>query len=104
MGADWLPRSQSRVMKQVLLRVSAVFAEIGLGKVPQLLRRHFLSMRKIALSQNPLDPHVDRECAEPLVGKKHHTICDLRPNAGQRAQFLPKTSNRKSRRCYQYTF
>jgi hypothetical protein len=69
-------------MKQVLLRVSAVFAEIGLGKFPQLFPSHFPSMREIALSQNPLDPHVDREGAEALVGKKHHAICDLRPNTG----------------------
>jgi hypothetical protein len=56
-------------MKQVLLRIPAVFAKIGFGKFTQLLRRHFLPAREIMLSQNPFDPDVDWECAEPLVSK-----------------------------------
>jgi hypothetical protein len=71
------------MMKQVLLRITAVFAEIGFGKFTQPLRGHFPSTRKVLLSQNPFDPDVDRECAEPLVTKEHHAICDLRSDAGQ---------------------
>jgi len=41
--------------------------------------------RKILFAQNPLDPDVDRERAQPLVGKEHHTISNLRAYAGQLA-------------------
>jgi hypothetical protein len=38
-----------RVMKQILLRVSAVFSEVRFRELPQPLRGHFLSTRKIML-------------------------------------------------------
>ena len=41
---------------------------------------------KIFLFQNALDPHVDRKCLQPLVGKKHHTISNLRAHARQLTQ------------------
>ena len=41
--------AQPRVMKQVLLRITAVFAEIGFGKFTQPLRGYFLSTLKILL-------------------------------------------------------
>src|SRR5438876_5114713 len=90
--------------KQVLLRVSAVFAKIAFGEFPQLLRRHFLSTRQIMLSQNPLDPDVDRECAEPLVCKEHHAICNLRSHTGQLAQIFSKIAIRKPRPSLEIKF
>jgi hypothetical protein len=78
-------RRHTRVMKQILLRVSAVFAEISLGELPQPLRGHFLSTRKIMLPQNAFDPDIDRERSQPLIRKKHHAICNLRPHPWQRA-------------------
>ena len=77
-------------MKQVLLRITGVFAEIGFAEFTELPRRHFLSTRKIMLSQNPLDPDVDWECAEPVVGKEHHAICDFRADARKVAKFFSK--------------
>ncbi len=74
-----------RLMKQILLRVPAVFAEIGFGELAKPLRAHLPSTRKIMLPQHALDPDIDRECSQPLIRKKHHAICNLRPHAWQRA-------------------
>ncbi len=92
------------MVKQVLLRVSAVFAKIGFREFAQLLRRHFLSTRQIMLSQNSLDPDVDRECAEPLVCKEHHAICNLRSHTGQLAQIFSKIAIRKPRPSLEIKF
>src|SRR6266481_2241423 len=77
-----------RLMKQILLRVSAVFTEISLGELLQPLRGHFLSTREIMLPQHALDPDIDRECSQPLIRKKHHAICNLRPHAWQCAKLF----------------
>src|SRR5215471_11843172 len=92
------------MMKQILLRVSPVFAKVRFGKFTQLLGRYFLSMRQVTLPQNPLDPDVDWERAEPLVRKKHHAICDLLAYAGQSTQFLSKIRIRKPGPCLEITF
>jgi hypothetical protein len=84
-------------MKQVLLRIPAVFPKIGFGEFTQLLRCHFLPAREIMLSQNPLDPDVDWKCAESVVGKEHHAVCDLQAHTRQLAQVLPKIAIRKRR-------
>src|SRR6266536_1810123 len=75
-------------MKQILLRVPAVFAEIGFRELAKPLRAHLPSTRKIMLPQHALDPDIDRECSQPLIPKKHHAICNLRPHAWQRAQLF----------------
>src|SRR6266576_1714585 len=77
-----------RLMKQILLRVPAVFAEIGFGELAKPLHAHLPSPRKIMLPQHALDPDIDRECSQPLIRKKHHAICNLRPHAWQRAQLF----------------
>ena len=82
-------------MKQVLLGIAAVFPKIGFGKFTQLLRRYFLPAREITLSQDPLDPDVDWERAEPLVGEEHHAVCDLHAHPRQIAQVLLKIAIRK---------
>jgi hypothetical protein len=71
------------MVKQVLLRVTAVFAKIGLGKLAQLQLGNFFLPRKILLFQNSLDPNVNRECAEALIGKEHYTVSYLRSHAWQ---------------------
>src|SRR5213076_2267447 len=91
-------------MKQVLLGIPAVFPKIGFGKFTQLLCRHFLPAREITLSQNPLDPDIDWECAEPLVGKEHDAVCDLCTHTRQLAQVLPKIAIRKRRPRFEITF
>src|SRR5213076_1049053 len=91
-------------MKQVLLGIAAVFPKIGFGKFTQLLRRYFLPAREITLSQDPLDPDVDWERAEPLVSKEHHAGCDLHAHTRQLAQVLPKIADRKRRPCFEITF
>src|SRR4029077_4731648 len=58
-----------RVMKQILLRVATVFAEVRFRELPQPLRAHFLSTRKIILPQHALDPDINRECAQPFIRK-----------------------------------
>ena len=73
------------MMKQVLLRVTAVFAKIRFRKFAQPLFRDFFLPREILLFQNPLDPDVDWKCAQSLVGKQHYTVGNLRSHAGQRS-------------------
>src|SRR5262249_47953181 len=89
--------SRSRVMKQILLCVSAVFTEISLGELAQPRSGHFLSTRKIMLPQHTLDPHIDWECLQALIRKKHHAICNLRPHAWQRAQLFSELGIRQCR-------
>src|SRR6266480_4780245 len=71
----------SGMMKQILLCVAAMVAKIGLRKRAKLLRRDLFPPRKIFLSQNALDPDVNRESAQTFVGKEHNTIRDLRAHA-----------------------
>ena len=91
-------------MKQILLRVPAVFAEIGFGELPQPLRAHLLSTREIMLPQRPLDPDIDRECSQPLIRKKHHAICNLRPHAWQRTQVFSEVGIRQRRPRFEIRF
>ena len=84
-------------MKQVLLRITAVFAKIAFGKFTQPLRGDLLLVREITLFQDPLDPDVDGECAQALVGKQHYAVGYLRSHAGQRAELFSKIEIRKSR-------
>src|SRR5215475_984489 len=84
-------------MKQILLGISAVFAEITLGELAPPLRGHSLSTRKIMLSQHTLDPDIDRECSQPLIRKKHYAICNLRSHAWQRAQMFSELGIRQRR-------
>ena len=65
-----------------------MFSEICFGELTQAPRRHLLSTREIMLHQYPFDPYIDRECSQPLVRKKHHAICNLRPHAWQGAQMF----------------
>src|SRR5512144_3047314 len=88
-----------RVMKQILLRVSAMFAEISFGELPQPLRANFPSTRKIMLPQHALDPDINRECSQPFIRKKQHTVCNLRPHAWQRAQLFSELGIGQGRPC-----
>src|SRR5438094_2129580 len=84
-------------MKQILLRMPAVFAEIRFRKLTQPLCRHLLSTREILLPQHPLNPHIDREGPQPLVRKEHDAICDLRAHSWQRAELFLKLGISKRR-------
>ena len=84
-------------MKQILLRISAVFSEVRFRELPQPLRGHFLSTRKIMLLQHALDPDIDWKCPQPLISKEHHAICNLRPHAWQRAQLFSELGIRQRR-------
>ena len=77
-------------MKQILLSVSAVFAEVGLSELAETVCRHFPSTRKVMLPQHALDPDIDRECSQPLIRKKHDAICNLWAHPWQHAQLLSK--------------
>ena len=92
-----MTRSCPDVMKQILLRIPAVFSEVRFRELPEPLRGHFLSTRKIMLPQHAFDPDIDRECSQPLIRKKHHAICNLRPHAWQRAQLFSKLGIRQRR-------
>src|SRR5437868_5823500 len=74
-----------RMMKQILLCVPAVFAKVFLCERPKPSGVQFSRARKILFAQDPLDPDIDRERAQPLVGKKHHAISNLRAYAWQLA-------------------
>src|SRR5262249_46825566 len=79
-----------RVMKQILLRVAPMVAEVFLCE--RLEPRRVQSWRpgKISFPEHPLDPDIDREGTKTLVGKEHHTISNLRAHARQLAQTHPK--------------
>jgi hypothetical protein len=49
------------MMKQILLRIPAMFAEIRFRKLAEPLCRHFFSTREILLPQHTLNPHIDWE-------------------------------------------
>ena len=93
--------SPSRVMKQILLRVTAVFAKIRFRKFAQPQFSHFFLPRKILLFQNPLDPDIDWKCAQSFIGKEHYTIGNLHSHTGQRTQFLSEIGIGESRPCFQ---
>jgi hypothetical protein len=57
------------MMKQVLLRVTAMFAKISFRKFAQAAQSRFPFPRKIFFSQNALDPDIDREGPQTFVGK-----------------------------------
>ena len=60
-----------------------MLAEMRLAKSAQLPRSHLSFPREIFLLQDALDPDVDRKGAEPLVGKQHHAIGNLRSHTRQ---------------------
>src|SRR6202011_3269351 len=66
------------MVKQILLRVASVVAEIFGRKRAEPRRCRFSFPGEILFSQDTLDPNVDRECAEALIGKKHNAVGDLR--------------------------
>ena len=92
------------MMKQILLRVSAVFAEICSGKLAQITGRHFSFPREIFFLQDALDPDIDRESAQAFVGKEHHTISNLCAHARQLAKLCPKIDIGKHRPFFQIGF
>src|SRR5436190_1623077 len=79
----------SRVMKEVLLRISAMLSKVGLTKGAELSRGHFLLVGKVFLPQDALDPDIDWKRAKPLVSKEHHTISNLCAHPGQLAEAGP---------------
>src|SRR5450631_2391838 len=80
----------SRMMKQVLLRVPAVFSEVGFTKGAELCCGYFSFSRKVFLFQDALDPDVDWKRPQPLVGKEHHTTSNLCAHARQFTQMGPQ--------------
>src|SRR5439155_19927363 len=50
------------------------------------------------------DPDVDGECARPLVGKKHHAICDLHSDSRQRAQVFSELGISQRRPRFEIRF
>jgi hypothetical protein len=79
-----------RVMKQILLCVTAMVPKVSLCERSKPSGVQFSRPGKIVFAQHPLNPDVDRERAQPLVGKEHYTISNLRAYARQLAQPRPK--------------
>ena len=73
-------------MKEILLRVAAVLAEVAVAKCAQPRGGDFARAGEVFLAQNALDPDIDRERAEAFVGEEHDAISDLGADAGQRAE------------------
>src|SRR5262249_23027734 len=78
-----------------------MFSEVRFRELLQPLRRHLPSTRKIMLPQYALDTDVDRERSQPLICKKHHAICNLRPHAWQRAQLFSELGIRQRRPSFE---
>src|SRR5690349_6586373 len=69
--------SHSGVMKEILLGITTVLAEVLLCERSQLRRVQFSGPWKVLFAQDPLDPDVNRKRAQPLVGEEHHAISNL---------------------------
>src|SRR5438876_11617972 len=80
----------SRVMKQILLRVATMCAEIICSEIRQHLSSHFASPGKIFFAQDSFDPNVNGECCDSLVGEEHDAISHFHPHARELAQLLPQ--------------
>jgi hypothetical protein len=89
-----LPR-HSRVMKQILLRVATMWAEIVCSEIRQHLSSHFAFPGKIFFSQDSFDPNINGECCDSLVGEEHDAIRHFHSYAGEVAQLLPQLSVRE---------
>src|SRR5437764_13990688 len=85
----------SRVMKQVLLRVATMCAEIICSEIRQHLSSHFASPGKIFFAQYSFDPNVNGECCDSLVGEQHDAIRHFNPHALGLAKSLPQLSVRE---------
>src|ERR1041385_7186688 len=92
-----LPLRHPGVMKQILLRVPAMFSEVRLRELPQPPCGHFLSRRKIMLPQHSFDPDINGERSQPFIRKQHHAIGNLWPHAGQRAESFSELGIGQSR-------
>jgi hypothetical protein len=86
-----LPR-HSRVMKQILLRVATMCAEVICSEIRQHLSGHLAFPGKIFFAQNSFDPNINGECCDSLVGEEHNAICHFHPHARELAQLLPQLS------------
>src|SRR5256714_14613362 len=83
-------------MKQILLGVTAMVAEVSLCERSQPRRVQSSRPGKVLFPQHPLDPDIDRKGAQALVSKEHHAISNLRAYAWQRTQPRTKIDIRQS--------
>lgn len=77
-------------MKQILLGVTAVFSEVLLCERLESGGVQFSRARKVAFSQDPLDPDIDGEGTQAFVSEEHHAISNLCAYPGQLAELRPK--------------
>ena len=78
------------MMKQILLRVTTVSAEIIGSKLSKFFCCDFAFARKIRSPQHSLDPDIDWKSVNPFVGKKHDAIRNLEADPRQFAQASPQ--------------
>ena len=57
------------MMKEILLRVATVCAEIIRNEFRHCLARDFSPPDKIAFAQDSFDPNINGECGDSLVGE-----------------------------------
>src|SRR4030095_12600213 len=77
---------QPRVMKEILLCVAGVVAEVAGGEFAQPAGGDLALSREVKLSQHALDPDIDGERAQSLETEKQRAIRHLLADAGQPAQ------------------
>src|SRR5262245_49659157 len=82
-------------MKEILLGVTSMVSEVFLCERAKPGGVQSSRSRKILFPQDSLDPDIDRECAQALVGKEHHAISNLCAHARQLAQSRAKIDIRK---------
>src|SRR6267143_3829483 len=88
----------SRVMKQILLRVATVCAEIIRNEFRHCLGGDFSLPDKISFAQDSFDPNINGECGDSLVGEEHDAIRYLWTDTRQRAERRAKVGIGK--RCH----
>src|SRR4029453_5926585 len=71
------PPCDSRVMKQILLSITAVRPEIVCRELRHYSARHFSVHGIVFFAQDSVNPDIDWKRFDSFVGKEHDAIRDL---------------------------
>ena len=89
------------MMKQVLLNVTGVGAELAIGKLLQFEKRRGALVHG---AKDPRNPNIHGNGIESLVGKKQNAVRHLSPHTGQKAKLLARFGGRLIRQRAEVDF
>src|SRR4030095_5285918 len=91
-------------MKQIMLRVATVLAEVFRGELPQASRGYFSFSSKVQLPQHPLDPDIDWECAQSIEAEEQCAIRHFLADARQAAELCARFGVGQASNCIEVYF